>query len=503
MHKTEIKNAVIYARYSSDKQTDQSIEGQISVIESFAKSNGYKIINQYIDRAISGRTNDRPSFLKMIEDSENQEFQYVIVYKLDRFSRNRYYSAIYKHMLEENGVRVISATEYINPDSPDGVLFESLLDGYSEYYSKELAQKVRRGNIESRKKGQYTGGTCIYGYKIKDKKYKIVKEEAKIVNEIFESVCKGQTLKAIADDLNNRLIKSSNGTPWNHCKIARVVRNTKYIGKAIFGEEVYTNIVPPIVDEKVFNQAGAILDRNSHGSRISHQKYYLTGKIYCPICGNYYIGKSSTNSSGYKSHYYICKNKVKKECNSHQINKNLIEDLVVKEIKEILSSDDSIEELANTMFEYYNSSNQTNDEITLLENKVIQDTKKINNLVKSLETYESKRVIDRINELETEVKETQDKIHTLKRETKEHLNIDEVYDFLYTIKDSKCENDIEKEQILNTLVKSVVKYDNYLEVTLYPSNNIKVNLKKDKEEINFYNSIAPQDLLRSPSAKRN
>ena len=131
MHKAPIKNAVIYARYSSDKQTDQSIEGQISVIESFAKNNGYKIINQYVDKAISGRTNDRPSFLKMIEDSENQEFQYVIVYKLDRFSRNRYYSAIYKHMLEENGVRVISATEYINPDSPDGVVFESLLDGYS------------------------------------------------------------------------------------------------------------------------------------------------------------------------------------------------------------------------------------------------------------------------------------------------------------------------------------------------------------------------------------
>ena len=499
MHKALIKNAVIYARYSSDKQTDQSIEGQISVIESFAKNNGYKIINQYVDKAISGRTNDRPSFLKMIEDSENQEFQYVIVYKLDRFSRNRYYSAIYKHMLEENGVRVISATEYINPDSPDGVLFESLLDGYSEYYSKELAQKVRRGNAESRKKGQYTGGACIYGYKIVDKKYKVVKEQTKIVNEIFESVCKGKSLKSIANDLNDRMIKSSNGTPWNHEKIARIIKNKKYIGKAIFGSDVYTNIVPAIVDEKVFDKANLVLKRNSHGSRVSHEKYFLSGKIYCPICGETYIGKSSTYSSGYKYHYYICKNKVKKECNSHQIKKELIEDLVINEIKEILSTDESTLEIASTMYEYYNSSNETNDEIKLLESKVLQDTKKINNLVKSLETYESKTVINRINELEIELKETNERIHSLKKETKEHLNLDEIYEFLYTIKDSTFNNENEREEILKTLVKSVVRYDNYLEVTLYPSNNIKVNFKKNKEEMYLYNNITPQASLRSPN----
>ena len=132
----------------------------------------------------------------------------------------------------------------------------------------------------------------------------------------------------------------------------------------------------------------------------------------------------------------------------------------------------------------------------------MQDTKKINNLVKSLETYESKTVINRINELEIELKETRERIHSLKKETKEHLNLDEIYDFLYTIKDSTFNNENEREEILKTLVKSIVRYDNYLEVTLYPSNNIKVNFKKNKEEMYLYNNITPQASLRSPNAKR-
>ena len=151
------------------------------------------------------------------------------------------------------------------------------------------------------------------------------------------------------------------------------------------------------------------------------------------------------------------------------------------------------------MYEYYNSSNETNDEIKLLESKVLQHTKKINNLVKSLETYESKTVINRINELEIELKETNERIHSLKKETKEHLNLDEIYEFLYTIKDSTFNNENEREEILKTLVKSVVRYDNYLEVTLYPSNNIKVNFKKNKEEMYRFNNITPQASLRSPN----
>ncbi len=136
--KQENKVAVIYARYSSERQNEQSIEWQLRVINQFAEKEGYTIIDTYIDRAMTGRNDDRPSFQEMISDSSNKAFQYVLVYKLDRFSRNRYDSAVYKKKLRDNGIKVVSATENIS-NSPEGIILESILEGYSEYYSKELA----------------------------------------------------------------------------------------------------------------------------------------------------------------------------------------------------------------------------------------------------------------------------------------------------------------------------------------------------------------------------
>ena len=147
--------AVIYARYSSDRQTEQSIEGQLRECQEFAEKEGIIIINNYIDRAISGKTDNRPAFQQMIADSSSHEFEYVIVYKLDRFARNRYDSAIYKAKLKKNGVKVLSAKENIM-DSPEGIILEGLLEAMNEYYSAELSQKIKRGMRENRIKGKVT-----------------------------------------------------------------------------------------------------------------------------------------------------------------------------------------------------------------------------------------------------------------------------------------------------------------------------------------------------------
>ena len=122
---------VIYARYSSDKQTEQSIEGQLRVCHEYAEKNEYMVIGEYIDRALTGTTDKRPEFLRMIEDSKKKTFNYVIVYQLDRFARNRYDSATYKAKLAKNGVRVLSARENISDDA-SGVLMESVLEGMAE-----------------------------------------------------------------------------------------------------------------------------------------------------------------------------------------------------------------------------------------------------------------------------------------------------------------------------------------------------------------------------------
>lgn len=124
-----MKTAVIYARYSSDSQTEQSIEGQMRICEEYAKKNNIVILDKYIDRAMTGTNDNRPDFQRMLKDSDSRTWNYVLVYKLDRFSRNKYEMAVHKKTLKDNGVRVISATEYI-PDSPEAIILESMLEGY-------------------------------------------------------------------------------------------------------------------------------------------------------------------------------------------------------------------------------------------------------------------------------------------------------------------------------------------------------------------------------------
>ena len=167
-----MKRAVIYARYSCSHQTEQSIEGQLTVCNSYAEREGFTIVSTYIDRAMTGRNDFRPDFQRMIKDSANHTFDYVLVYKLDRFARNNYDHVINKKKLKDNGVTLVSACENIS-DSPDGILLESIYTGLNQYYSAELSEKVKRGNAESRKKGFYTGGYLLYGYKVIDKKYQI------------------------------------------------------------------------------------------------------------------------------------------------------------------------------------------------------------------------------------------------------------------------------------------------------------------------------------------
>ena len=144
-----MKTAVIYARYSSDKQTEQSIEGQLRVCNDFANRNNIIVIDTYIDRATTGTNDNRIDFQRMMRDSSKKEWDYIIVYKLDRFSRNKYEMAMHRKTLRDNDVKILSASEHI-PETPEGILMESLLEGMAEYYSAELSQKVKRGQNENR-----------------------------------------------------------------------------------------------------------------------------------------------------------------------------------------------------------------------------------------------------------------------------------------------------------------------------------------------------------------
>ena len=243
-----MNKAVIYARYSSDTQTEQSIEGQLRVCRQYAKANNILIVGTYIDRAMTGTNDLRPDFQRMIKDSSKHQWDMVLVYKLDRFSRDKYESTIHKHTLKENGVKLVSAMENI-PDSPEGIILESLLEGMNQYYSAELSQKVLRGMRESYLKGNCTGGILLYGFNVIDKKVIIDEQEGPIVKEIFAKFAQGYTVVEIADNLKSRSIRTKKGEYLIDKKIYRMLGNTKYTGKVRHGDTVYSNIYPQLIDD--------------------------------------------------------------------------------------------------------------------------------------------------------------------------------------------------------------------------------------------------------------
>lgn len=221
-----MKTAVIYARYSSDSQTEQSIEGQLRVCEEYAQKNNILILNTYIDRAMTGTNDNRPDFQRMIKDSSRKEWNYVLVYKLDRFSRNKYETAIHKKTLKDNGVKVLSAMENI-PDTPEGIILESLLEGMNVYYSAELSQKVKRGMRETRLKGFYQGGGLPYGYKVVDRKVVIDETKAETVRFMYDSYSKGVTVKTMIAELTAKGILYK-GKPFAPNTVYGILGNEKY-----------------------------------------------------------------------------------------------------------------------------------------------------------------------------------------------------------------------------------------------------------------------------------
>ena len=276
--------AVIYARYSSHAQREESIEGQLRVCYDYAAREGYDVLKEYVDKAISGRTDERPAFQQMIQESSSRAFDTVLVYSVDRFARNRYDAATYKKKLKDNGVRLVSATQPIG-DSDEGILLEALLEGLAEYYSKNLARGIKRGMHETAMKCQYTGGRYSLGYAVDPETKRFVEDpvSADIVREIFTLYDSGKTLAEIVRHCNDLGYHTSHGRPFTRTSLTTILRNRRYIGYYIYDDVEIEGGMPVIVDPQLFDSVQRRLKMN-HRSKSRHKSdvdFLLTGKLFC------------------------------------------------------------------------------------------------------------------------------------------------------------------------------------------------------------------------------
>lgn len=382
------KNAVVYARYSSHGQNEQSIEQQNRECENFAKRNGFILIDYYCDEAKTGTNDNRPGFQRMISDSRSGSFQYVIIYKTDRFARDRHDSAQYKAALKKNGVRVLSAMENIS-DGPEGIILEAMLEGMAEHYSANLSQNVKRGMDANAAQYLCTGGNRTLGYNVVDKKYVIDKETAPFIKTIFEMYVKGDSPPKILEYLKSNGVKSVNGKEFKQNSVYYILKNKRYAGYYTYKGTETKGGIPAIVSEKLFNQVQELMAKKKKAparAKAVDEKYLLSGSMFCGYCESTVIGISGTSRTGGKKHfYYRCWKKHNIKCELKSNRKKDLEDFVIEKTLELLTPK-RIEGIAKQIVTLCKKERDDKSGLSALENRLKRAEREEKNLLKALKS---------------------------------------------------------------------------------------------------------------------
>ncbi len=454
-------NAVIYARYSSDSQREESIEGQLEACRSYAKANDLIVINEYIDRAESARSDKRQAFQQMVADSDSRQFDTVLVYQFDRFARNRHDSAIYKNRLRNNGVRVVSAKENI-PDDPSGIMLEGMLEALAEYYSADLAQKIRRGQSTNAEKARYNGGVVPLGYKVNaEKRFEIEDVEAAIVQTIFADYEKGATIKDIVAELNKKGVKSRHGTPFKPNSLQKILRNRRYMGIYIYGDIEVPGGMPRIIDDSTFQVVQQRLKVQACSPQV-RGKYLLTTKLYCGHCKSMMVGVSGTSKTGRTYGYYTCNRTNNKKCQKSNVRQDRIEEAVIQACRNELT-EENIDLLAKRISEL--SVKETDSPfIKQLEKEIGSTETAIENLLKALEVgEEADLLLQRIKD-KREAKEQMEQQLARERLSSLPLEENEIRFFFTKMREGSVNDEKYRKMLVSVLINKIYLYDDYLDI---------------------------------------
>lgn len=490
-------NGVIYARYSSDNQREESIEGQLRECMAFAEKNDITILNTYIDRAFSAKTDNRPEFQHMISDSKKKMFDVVLVWKYDRFARNRLDSLLYKQLLQRNNIKLISVTEPIM-NSSVGIIVESMIDSYNEYYSAELAEKVTRGMTENALKGKYNGGTLPIGYIIDEEKYfRIDPLTAPVVLEAFQKYDEGMTMKEIVDYLKLKGIRTKRNGAISINSLNRMLHNRRYIGEYKFRDVITPDAIPAIVPKDLFDRVQEKLEKNKKAParKKAEDEYLLTTKLYCGKCGCYMVGESGTSQQKKIVHrYYKCVSvKNHKGCDKKTVKKDWSEDLTIKMIKRIIFDDKMLDNLANEIIKYIGQ------ESTLLPQlrKQLKDCEKgIDNLLNAIQAgIFTPSTKERLESLEQQKEELTIRI-AQEEIVKPPIDKDKILFWLHRFRKLYTTKLEHRKRMIDSFVNAIYLYDDKIVFTFNYKDGSKTITMEEIE-----NSVLSSDLtsLGAPS----
>ena len=489
---------VIYARYSSDNQREESIDGQLRECKVFAEKNDIQIVGTYIDRAFSARTDNRPDFQKMIKDSASKKFDVIIVWKLDRFARDRYDSAHYKALLRKNDVKVVSATEKIS-DGSAGILMEAVLEGMAEYYSAELSEKVVRGLTENALKCKFNGGCIPLGYTIdSEHHFQINPLTAPAVLDAFKRYADGATMKELADEMNAKGLRSVFGGKISIDSVARMLHNRRYIGEFKYRDIVHPNGIPAIVPQELFDrvQERMVTNKKAPAKHKAEDEYLLTTKLICGKCDCFMVGESGTSKTSTKYRYYKCASvKNHKGCDKKTVRKDWIEDLVIKQIQKVLFDDALIENLADMVMKLQEQENTT---LPLLHKQYAEIQRGIDNLLNAIQqgiiTASTKQ---RLEDLEKQKNKLS--VQIVKEEmAKPTLTKEQIIFWFHRFRKLNINKLEHRRRLINSFVNAIYLYDDKMIITFNYKNGTKAITFADLEK-----SGLSSDLTAHALPKRN
>lgn len=470
--------AAVYARYSCDNQREESIEGQLRDIRAYCDKNDIDIVATYIDRAYSAKTDNRPDFQQMIRDAARESFDIIVVWKLDRFARDRYDSAKYKARLKKYNVKVVSVMEHI-PEGADGILMESILEGMAEYFSADLAEKVIRGHMENAHKCMYNGGKPAFGYIIKEMQYVPDPIYAPVVHEIFKMYDAGKTMKECAAFLKEKGAGQDRRIDISF--INRILHNRKYIGEYQYRDVVVPDGIPALVPRELFDNVQEKMKKNSRAParHKAEDNYILTTKLFCGSCGAMMVGECGTSSTkGRTYHYYRCVNtKRHKTCNAKHksVPKKPLEDAVIRAIMARIMDDSFVDALADAVIKLQS---QESSLLPALRKQLHDTEKSIANMLKAIEMgIINESTKHRFDELEAAKKTIEIQI-AQEELSHPHFTHEDVIYWLCRFRKTNTDVLEERQRLVDSFVNSIYIYDDDILITFnYKDGSEKISIE--------------------------
>ncbi len=472
--------AVIYARYSSHAQREASIEQQIRECTQYAQRGGLKITSTYADKAISGKTDHRPQFQRMMNDAAQGKFQYVIAWKSNRMGRNMMQAMVNEARLNELGVRCLYVEEDFDDTAAGRFALRNMMN-VNQFYSDNLAEDVTRGMMDNASKCM-VNGPCPIGLKRgEDGRFAIEEAGAKVVREIFERVNEGESFAVIANDLNAKGIKTSRGNRWNKNSFHTIISNEQYIGVYSFSGLRIENGIPPILRKELFYSVQEKLKarKGVKGRHTMNEDYILTGKLFCGKCGAPMIGCSGTGKSGAKYFYYACqKKRAEKACDKKNVVKDSIEEKITIAVREYLLDDDVITWIADG-YRAFLEAHRRDSALVSMQEELVEVEKGIKNIVTAIEQgIFTASTRERLLELEGEKQSLQASI-AVTEATLEDVPRERIEFWLQSFRDGDVKSKEYQAKLIDSFVQAVYLYDDSIRIVcnyIGKNNEIKVSL---------------------------